>query len=167
MKKILSILGTITLIGTITTSLAACNTPQEYTPEELVKLKEENKINTTNQEIRNNLEWITPQEKPFNEIGNNKYYFIIWKGLKLDKWTLKKYKDVGLDRTNSLIDKSYSNAELHRVSNDLHTITNKEYSSWNEDDGTYFKSIYCWNGEEQNLPDLIIDNDGNVKVNGE
>ncbi|WP_348735831.1 hypothetical protein [Spiroplasma endosymbiont of Ammophila pubescens] len=108
-----------------------------------------------------------PKEKPFKEIGNNKYYFIIWKGLKLDKWTLKKYKDVGLDRTNSLIDKSYSNAELHRVSNDLHTIANKEYSSWNKDDGTYFKSIYRWNGEEQKLPDLIIDNDGNVKVNGE
>ncbi len=63
-----------------------------------------------------------------------------------------------------MIDKSYSNAELHRVSNDLHTIANKEYSSWNKGDGTYFKSIYRWNNEEQKLPDLIIDNYGNVKV---
>ncbi len=35
MKKILSLLGTITLIKTSTTSLVACNTPQEYTAEEL------------------------------------------------------------------------------------------------------------------------------------
>ncbi len=34
MKKILSLLVAITLIGTSTTSLVACNTPQqEYTPE--------------------------------------------------------------------------------------------------------------------------------------
>jgi hypothetical protein len=55
MKKILSLLATITLIGTSTTSLVACNT-HEYTPEELAKLKEENKINTKNKEIRDNLE---------------------------------------------------------------------------------------------------------------
>ncbi|PQM30046.1 lipoprotein [Spiroplasma poulsonii] len=44
MKKILSLLGTITLIGTSTTSLVACNTTQKYTPEELAKIKQENKI---------------------------------------------------------------------------------------------------------------------------
>ncbi|WP_425377954.1 lipoprotein [Spiroplasma endosymbiont of Polydrusus pterygomalis] len=77
MKKILSLLGTITLIGTSTTSLVACNTA-EYTPEELAKIKEENKINTKNQTIRDNLEWIAPQEKPFSEI-DNKWYYIIYK----------------------------------------------------------------------------------------
>lgn len=76
-KKILSLLGTIALIGTSTTSLVACNTPQEYKPEELAQLKKENQINTTNETIKNNLEWIAPQEKPFKEIGNNKYYFIM------------------------------------------------------------------------------------------
>ncbi|WP_348736061.1 lipoprotein [Spiroplasma endosymbiont of Ammophila pubescens] len=76
MKKILSLLGTITLIGTSATSLVACNKPQ-YSEDELKKLKEENKINTTNQEIRDNLEWITPQEKPFKEV-NNKYFFVVW-----------------------------------------------------------------------------------------
>ncbi|UNF62442.1 lipoprotein [Spiroplasma poulsonii] len=58
MKKILSILGTITLIGTSTTSLVACNTPQEYTPEKLEQLKEKNNINTKN----GILEWIAQQE---------------------------------------------------------------------------------------------------------
>jgi hypothetical protein len=66
MKKILSIFGTITLIGTSTTSLVACNIFNKdfnnkiktfkYTEEEIKKLKTENKINTTNQEIRDNLE---------------------------------------------------------------------------------------------------------------
>ncbi|QIA70551.1 lipoprotein [Spiroplasma citri] len=42
MKKILSILGTMTLIGTSATSLAACNTPQ-YSEEELTKIKEKTK----------------------------------------------------------------------------------------------------------------------------
>ncbi len=45
MKKILSILGTITLIGTSTISLVACNTPQ-YTEDELKKEKEKNNITT-------------------------------------------------------------------------------------------------------------------------
>lgn len=58
MKKILSILGAVTLVGTSTTSLVACNTAHEYIfmAEELAKLKEKNKINTTNKKIKNNLE---------------------------------------------------------------------------------------------------------------
>ncbi len=63
MKKILNILGTITLITTSTVSLVACNTPQEYTLEELEHLKKENQINIANKEIRDNLELIAPQEK--------------------------------------------------------------------------------------------------------
>ncbi len=55
MKKILSIIGTITLIGTSTTSLVGCDNIVEYTTEELKELKEKHKINTTNQEIRDNL----------------------------------------------------------------------------------------------------------------
>jgi len=90
MKKILSILGTITLIGTSTTSLVACNTPQEYTPEELANLKEKNKINTKNQTIRDNLEWIAPQEKPFNNI-DNKYYYVVWRGNKNNTWRIIKF----------------------------------------------------------------------------
>ncbi|GAA6238815.1 MAG: hypothetical protein SPLM_09300 [Spiroplasma phoeniceum] len=38
MKKILTFLGIFTLIGTSTTSLVACNTPQ-YTEDELKKEK--------------------------------------------------------------------------------------------------------------------------------
>ncbi|WP_424526119.1 lipoprotein [Spiroplasma endosymbiont of Glossina fuscipes fuscipes] len=61
MKKLLSIIGAISLVGTSTTSLVACNKPQ-YSEDELKKLKEENKINTANQEIKDNLEWMAPQK---------------------------------------------------------------------------------------------------------
>jgi hypothetical protein len=74
MKKILSLLGTITLIGTSTTSLVACKTPQ-YTEKELADLKEKNNIKTKN----GILELISPQEKPFNNV-DDKYYFVVWRG---------------------------------------------------------------------------------------
>ncbi|WP_374695793.1 hypothetical protein [Spiroplasma endosymbiont of Polydrusus formosus] len=170
MKKLLSIIWTISLVGIISIiSLVACNKPPQYNEDELIQLKEKNNI-----KIKNGiLEWIAPQEKPFSEIGNNKYYFILWRGLKTDKWTLKKYKDVGLAKDNTLIDTSYNNAKLHRVSHDLQTIAEREYSSWctpfgfnDKDDGSHFKSIYRWNLYTQE-PNLILDENSNVKVKGE
>ncbi|WP_342255910.1 lipoprotein [Spiroplasma endosymbiont of Poecilobothrus nobilitatus] len=84
MKKILSILGAISLVGTSTTSLVACN--KQYTEEELKKLKEENKI-TTKDGV---LEWIAPQEKPFDNF-DNKYYYVVWRGNKNDNWKITKF----------------------------------------------------------------------------
>ncbi len=92
MKKILSILGTITLIGTSTTSLVACNKPQEYTKEKLEHLKKENQIDTNDENIKNNLEWIAPQEKPFNKV-DNKWYYVVWHGDKNEKWYLIKFNN--------------------------------------------------------------------------
>ncbi len=93
MKKILSIIGTITLIATSTTNLVACDkgtdneNKKEILPEELKKLKEENKINTKN----GILEWIAPQEKPFNQV-DNKWYFVIWKPNNSIYWKISKFK---------------------------------------------------------------------------
>ncbi|WP_353487075.1 lipoprotein, partial [Spiroplasma phoeniceum] len=89
MKKILSLLGTITLIGTSTTSLVACNTSQKYTKDELEHLKKENQINTKD----GILEWIAPQEKPFNQIDNNKYYFVVWRGDDNADWRIVKFQN--------------------------------------------------------------------------
>ncbi|RUO86145.1 lipoprotein, partial [Spiroplasma endosymbiont of Megaselia nigra] len=97
MKNLLIILGTITLIVTSTTSLVACNTPQ-YSEEGLKKLKEENKITTKN----GILEWIAPQEKPFNTV-DNKYYFVVWK---TNTWNITKFKN------NTLIDRTHPSIEL-------------------------------------------------------
>ncbi|UZQ30618.1 MAG: hypothetical protein OHM56_03545 [Spiroplasma phoeniceum] len=170
MKKILFFLGIIPLIGTSTTSLIACNTPQEYTPEELAKLKEENKINTANQEIRDNLEWITPQEKPFNEV-DNKWYYVVWKGE--NKYHLNKFKNIV--HNDELIINDGTNHFYLILDVDLNllyvyeTYQGKEtkFHYWKIKNDDYIKSVYNWNGKEQNLPDLIVDNDGNVKVNGE
>ncbi len=134
MKRLLSIISEISLIGTSTISLVSCNKPQ-YSEDELKKLKEENKIKTNNQEIRDNLEWIAPQEKPFNQV-DNKWYYIIYK-----------------DNSNNIkISK--------RINNNLDVNIKLPWSnSWIK--------VYRWNGEEQNLPDLIVDNNGNAKVKGE
>ncbi|MFJ1522635.1 lipoprotein [Spiroplasma sp. ald] len=94
MKNILSLLGTISLIGTSTTSLIACNTTQEYTSEELAKLKAENKIKTNNQEIIDNLEWIAPQEAPFKEV-NNKYFYVVSRNSLNNGWKVFKLKNDG------------------------------------------------------------------------
>ncbi|QED24045.1 lipoprotein [Spiroplasma citri] len=169
MKKILSLLGTITLIGTSTTSLVACNT--QYSEEELTKLKAENKINTTDENIKNNLEWIAPQEKPFNQV-DNKYYFVVWSSDDKNDWRIIKFQNNDLQH-NKILDKhnecvlvleflSSHNTDLFIQEN---KYPNRRWYWKNDTKNTYFKSVYRWNDEEQKLPNLDIDNNGNVKVN--
>ncbi len=174
MKKILSLLGTITLIGTSTTSLVACNTTQEYTPEELEHLKKEHQINTTNETIKDNLEWITPQEKPFNNV-DNKYYYVVWRGNKNEKWYLSKFnndkkledgKEKKIYKLNNSILSLYFYMGASFPVLTIYISSENIKIPWSSKND-YIKSVYCWNGEEQNLPNLIIDNKGNVKVNGE
>ncbi|APE74626.1 lipoprotein [Spiroplasma citri] len=166
MKKILSILGTMTLIGTSATSLAACNTPQ-YSEEELTKIKEENKINTANQEIKNNLEWIAPQEKPFNKV-DNKYYFVIWYDDINNSWKIIKflnnniYKKIYEDNNFVIRKSSKGDIGAGIVLNKIKGGQETGYKIWPDND--YFKSVYRWNLDTKE-PDLIIDTDGNVKVN--
>nr|CAK99148.1 hypothetical lipoprotein transmembrane [Spiroplasma citri] len=168
MKKILSLLGTITLIGASTTSLVACNT--RYNEDELEQLKIENKINTTNQEIKDNLEWIAPQEKPFNEV-DNKYYFVVWRSDKNDDWKIikfnnnekiKRWHPKTLDVQNNIKLCLTNYAEIP-IDIDL-SIDASTINLWKSDNGTYIKSVYRWNLDTKE-PDLIIDNEGNIKVN--
>ncbi len=154
MKKILSLLGTITLIGTSTTSLVACNnTPQEYTKEQLKELKCKNNINTKD----GILEWIAPQEKPFNEV-DNKYYFVVWRGDKNADWRIIKFKN---NEMTIKIDNS-NNRQLQKtdlgMGRDLY-ITNdsgfvKYVTHWTDDNGSYFKSVYRWNNDGEPNKDV-------------
>ncbi|UZQ29163.1 MAG: lipoprotein [Spiroplasma phoeniceum] len=73
MKKLLSIIWAISLVGTSAASLVSCN--KQYSEDELKKEKEKNNI-TTKDGI---LEWIKKQKKPFNELIDNKWYYIIYK----------------------------------------------------------------------------------------
>ncbi|RUO85936.1 lipoprotein, partial [Spiroplasma endosymbiont of Megaselia nigra] len=89
MKNILSLLGTITLIGTSTTSLVACNiTHDEYTPEKLEHLKKEKEIKTKD----GVLEWIAQQETPFNQI-DDKWYFVVWRNDDNGDLKISKFKN--------------------------------------------------------------------------
>ncbi|RUP74967.1 hypothetical protein D6D54_09145, partial [Spiroplasma poulsonii] len=142
MKKILSLWGATTLIGTSTTSLVACN--KNYTQKELTQLKEKKKINTVNKENRDNLEWIEPQEKPFI-IVDNKYYFVVWRGNENNDWRIVKFKH--FEQKEKILDK-YDKYELKtsHFGGDLFIYKNGFVSyDWNKDNGTYFKSVYRWN----------------------
>ncbi|WP_338965647.1 MULTISPECIES: lipoprotein [unclassified Spiroplasma] len=172
MKKILSLLSTITLIGTSTTSLVACN--KQYSEDELKEQKEKHKINTTNQEIRNNLEWIAPQEKPFNEV-DNKWYYVVWRVDKNEKWYVSKFnnntkleggKEKNIDKLNNFFLSLYFyiGASFPVLTT---CISSKDIKIPWGSKNNYIKSVYRWNGEEQNLPNLIAGNNGNVKINGE
>ncbi|RUP76231.1 hypothetical protein D6D54_06405 [Spiroplasma poulsonii] len=173
MKKILSLLGTITLIGTSTTSLVACNNIVEYTSDELAKLKAENKIKINNQEIRDNLEWIAPQEKPFNKV-DDKWYFVVWRGNEKDNWRIVKFKSDNFKTIDKL-----NNFELQILPPKNKIICGllisekqdwgyKPIKIWIDDkNNSHFKSVYRWNLEENNLPDLVIGDKVNIKVKAE
>ncbi len=174
MKRLLIILGTITLIGTSTTSLVACNTQQAYKSEELAKLKEENKINTANQEIRDNLEWIAPQEKPFiDAFIDNKYYYVVWRNEKDADWRITKFKN-NKSNNNIKIDevdnRTLEKNDLGMAWKDLYVLNKTGFIKyvivWKYDEGTYFKSLYRWNLDTKE-PDLVINDNGNLKVKGE
>ncbi|UZQ30705.1 MAG: lipoprotein [Spiroplasma phoeniceum] len=158
MKRLLSIIGAISLAVTSTTSLVACNTPQEYTKEELKELKDKNNI-TTKDGI---LEWIAPQEKPFNTV-DNKYYYVVCRGDKNDNWIIVnyKYKKQGLlEEYNNFILSINNKKELY--------IFKKQgaigfSAKWNKNND-YFKSVYRWNLDTNISNLLYIDENGNIKV---
>ncbi|WFH00045.1 lipoprotein [Spiroplasma citri] len=154
MKKWLSFLGAITLLGTSTTSLVACNNIPQYNEDELQQLKKENQIYTNNQEIRDNLEWIAAQEKPFDNV-DNKYYYVVWKGKNEDNWKITKFKNNNKNNINYEIDiqnrvnfvSSLMNVKDLFITDSPSRVKSTKY--WNDDNGTYFKAVYRWNGVEQ------------------
>ncbi|WP_419335224.1 lipoprotein [Spiroplasma endosymbiont of Sarcophaga variegata] len=150
MKKILCILSSITLIETSTTSLVACNTSQyTYTEKELADLKEKNNINTKD----GVLEWIAAQEKPFI-IVDNKYYFVVWRGNENNDWRIVKFKH--FEQKEKILDK-YDKYELKtsHFGGDLFIYKNGFVSyDWNKDNGTYFKSVYRWNSDNEPNTDV-------------
>ncbi|UZQ32898.1 MAG: hypothetical protein OHM56_02810 [Spiroplasma phoeniceum] len=179
LKLILSLLGSITLIVTSTTNLIACNTPQEYTKEKLDAFKKENQTNTTDETIKNNLEWMAPQEKPFNKV-DNKYYYVVWRYNENNKWKITKFSNnLEIKNNKSKIIFKEGDWELslnkdipNNLKGDrdviLYLVENKEKIKqksfiWGKNKD-YLKSVYRWNLYTPE-PDLIVDKDGVVKVN--
>ncbi|WFG97190.1 lipoprotein [Spiroplasma citri] len=172
MRKWLSFLGAITLLGTSTTSLVACNNIPQYNEEELQQLKKENQICTNCQEIKENLEWICPQEKPFNQV-DNKYYYVVWQGDKNNDWRIIKFKNtekIRLKGGNKLVLDYYGRVDDPNKINlvfDAKIINLRANDQIWTDNSINFKSVYRWNGDEQKLPYLVVDSCGDVKVNRE
>ncbi|MBW3057793.1 hypothetical protein D6D54_00950 [Spiroplasma poulsonii] len=169
MKNILSILGTIALIGTSTTSLAACNIKPQYTEEQLKELKEEKNIKVKTNDGKNGiLEWMAPQEKPFNTV-DNKYYFVVWRSDTSNNWRIIKF----LNDTNSkkeldsygrykLIFKEYS--PFYDFTLLIRGERGDADHTWKDDNGTYFKFLYRWNLVDKPAPDLYLDHNNNINV---
>ncbi len=160
MKKLLSLLGTITLIGTSTTSLVACN--KQYSEDELKKEKEKNNINING----NILEWISPQEKTFNTV-DDKYYFVIWQHPDSLEFKITKFFNNSLDAfKNNKIIYNYNNynnynlvltqsPNIFRI-NDLGVKGSfffKGYFIYNLP-RKYFKSVYLWNNDSEPNTDV-------------
>ncbi|WP_338964916.1 hypothetical protein [Spiroplasma endosymbiont of Sarcophaga carnaria] len=110
---------------------------------------------------------------PFNTV-DNKWYYVVWKG---KNWNITKFKNneeiQNKDSFKVLEQKDEYKLELHRyslkyeVDLNVYEPSNMTNWPWRIDHGNYFKFVYRWNGEKQNLPNLDIDKDGTVKVSGE
>lgn len=172
MKKILNIFGIITLTSITNTSIVSCNNKliysnkKELKEEELTKLKEENKINTTNKQIKDNLEWITPQEKPFNKI-DNKHYYVVWRGNNNIDWRINKFKNNKEQREKQILE-NYKNFRLIFHNKKVLYIIEigKQGIPWNKENFNYFKSVYRWKLDTPiPIDNIITDNKGNIKIN--
>ncbi len=148
MKKILSVLGTISLINGGNSILMACDNNKLFnnklSPEEIEKSKKENRKNIKG----NNLEWIAPQEKTFITV-DNKWYIIIWRISKNGSWNINKFINWQNDNLQGI--NLINNHRLYRTLNSLEIKKEPNYivSNWNNDDSTYFKSFYRWDGKNE------------------
>ncbi|RUO86432.1 DUF3688 family protein [Spiroplasma endosymbiont of Megaselia nigra] len=166
MKKILSILTISTLTASVPAPLLA-NTTLTRVKRDVVTTE---KDVTTGFDIKikgieyKNWEKLEAVTKPFSKI-DNKWYIVIWHGKDINNWRIKSFQNINYSDRRKVLD-SQGNYELAltRVGDNL--FINKVSSisdviSWNKDNGTYFKSVYCWDGlNEPQTPE--IDSNGNI-----
>jgi hypothetical protein len=81
MKKILSLLSTISLLTTISTSIIACKQTNTSNIENKIKQPPKN----SNWKLINDYDWLKNN-------FDNKFYFVIWKQSYSNKWEIKKFK---------------------------------------------------------------------------
>ncbi|WP_338988942.1 lipoprotein [Spiroplasma endosymbiont of Seladonia tumulorum] len=159
MKKILSIIGAISLIGTPTFNLISCNPNIEQCHKETI----------------GDFERICYREEKFN-VADNKWYIIIAKLNLEDNWEIFKFQNKEI-KTNYIFGTSNSKISIVCwLTNNVNDIKRKYYtiglinsngdwnnvSSW-ERGVSNFKGIYQYLGnDEPNLPK--IDKEGNLKV---
>ncbi len=146
-KKLLSILGIISLITSGSSNLIACD-KTILTSEKLAELKEKNSkiING------NKLEWIAPQEKPFNNV-DDKWYVIIWRGNEKNDWKIIKFQNN--IKINDSIEIDVQNNNILRLGKFGHLMINSGGFYWGEApiwNTKNIKAVYRWN--EKNNPQI-------------
>ncbi|GAA6238024.1 MAG: hypothetical protein SPLM_01470, partial [Spiroplasma phoeniceum] len=101
-------------------------------------------------------EEVYPDDKPFKK-RDNKWYIVVWRSDKNDDWRIAKFNNSKYDVID--IDKFNRNKLVTDWRYLTRTLCIKWPSVitpeffWENDDGTYFKSVYCWNNDsEPNTP---------------
>ncbi|WFH00955.1 hypothetical protein M1771_03370 [Spiroplasma citri] len=121
------------------------------------------KIESSVKYVKSRLKEMTPQDKPFNEV-DNKYYFVVWRSDKNDDWKIikfnnnekiKRWHPKTLDVQNNIKLCLTNYAEIP-IDIDL-SIDASTINRWKNDNGTYIKSVYRWNGGEEWSPILAYD----------
>ncbi len=101
---------------------------------------------------------INSNDSSFAEI-DNKYYIIIWRNNTNNNWRINKFNNNNI--LISIVNDNYPNLTKFRgrlqISNSA-----TDRILWESDDGSYFKSVYRWDGNnDPQIPE--IDDNGNLK----
>ncbi|WP_338989826.1 lipoprotein [Spiroplasma endosymbiont of Seladonia tumulorum] len=158
MKKLLSIIGAISLVGTSTLGVISCKVDN-------VSDCERNDIGNWKQ--------MCPKDQPFKKV-DNKYYVTIWRTTKEDKWKISLFNFINKNITN--ID-SYNKYILQYsikqgYNSGLMLVEQKDdgrdalIKRWEDDSKQqdFFKSLYKWD-TDKSIPSLPkIDDNGNIIV---
>ncbi len=131
---------------------------------EVINKLEKSVDNLQNVDITSNFgNWkkVYANNKPFNTV-DNKYYIIVWRVTSNSKWNINGFDNWQNDNLQGI--GLINNYRLYRTLNSLEIKQepNKIISNWNNDNGTYFKSFYRWDGTDK--PDIHeIDSNGDLK----
>jgi len=162
MKKSLSFIGTISLVGTPTFNLISCNPNVEQCHKQTI----------------GDFERICYREEKFNK-ADNKWYIVISKLNLKDNWEIFKFKNYKI-KPNYIFETSNSKISVvYWLTSNANDIKREYYTigiinsngDWNtispwERGVSNFKAVYKYIGnDEPNVPN--IDNDGNLKIKGE
>ncbi|AXF95764.1 lipoprotein [Spiroplasma phoeniceum] len=164
MKKWLSIIGAIGLTATSTTTLISCK-KENNNENGGEDNKPEPQYNPQQPPEGSNWKQVIAQDKPFNTV-DNKWYFVVWRGDENDNWRIIKFPNINFSEKRKVLDtqEDYELA-LTRVGDNLFRIkigAVRPVTSWSQDDGTYFKSVYRWDGVDEPEIPTINKNTGEI-----
>ncbi|MBH8623345.1 adhesin [Spiroplasma sp. hyd1] len=160
MKKLLNMLTITTLTASVPAPLLA-NTTLERTKRDVGATV---KDVTTGFDIKIKEKWnwqkVKAQNEPFRNI-DNKWYFVIWRAQKGNNWETTFFlnnsdKSRTIEKTLALTNlRGFLDLFAGGVGGGLERV-------WSNDNGTYFKSVYCWNGNDKPIMPIINTSTGEI-----